>query len=242
MGKCAVHMMKVKASGVGGIQSHINREHKSKTNPDIDESRSGDNWHIWHCSVLPQVIRSNIKHYAPLTKTVRKDAVVLCSFVIGSDKATMDAMGDDRKRQFFRDTESFFSHRYGGENIVYASIHEDEPGATHMHLGLTPIKDGKLCARDLFDRAELKALQTAFWQQVGRHYGLDRGEEDSERKHRSEAQYKAEAQAKQIEELSGKVKTLEDRLADKETEIQRLQAQIDGMKKERQRRMGRSER
>lgn len=236
MGKCAVHMMKVKSAAVGGIQSHINREHKSKTNPDIDETKTADNWHIWKCPEMMKVIRSNIKHYAPNTKTVRKDAVMLCSFVVGSDRETMEAMGAEKQRQFFQDAERFFSVRYGAENIIYASIHVDEPGANHMHIGITPIKDGKLCARDLFDRNELKALQTAFWEQVGRFYGLDRGEEDSERKHRSEAVFKAEEQQRKIEELSGTVKALEAKIADKEAEVRELQAEINRMRAERQRR------
>ncbi|WP_417921716.1 plasmid recombination protein [Clostridioides difficile] len=42
-GYAVVHMMKIKTGAVGGIQSHNNREHEPKTNPDVDMSRSGDN-------------------------------------------------------------------------------------------------------------------------------------------------------------------------------------------------------
>ena len=34
MGFAVVHMMKIKSGAVGGIQSHNNREHEPKTNPD----------------------------------------------------------------------------------------------------------------------------------------------------------------------------------------------------------------
>ena len=44
MGYAVVHMMKIKSGAVGGIQSHNNREHEPKTNPDVDMSRSEDNY------------------------------------------------------------------------------------------------------------------------------------------------------------------------------------------------------
>ena len=44
VGFAVVHMMKIKSGAVGGIQSHNNREHEPKTNPDVDMSRSAENW------------------------------------------------------------------------------------------------------------------------------------------------------------------------------------------------------
>ena len=46
MGYAVVHMMKIKSGAVGGIQSHNNREHEPKTNPDVDMSRSEDNYDL----------------------------------------------------------------------------------------------------------------------------------------------------------------------------------------------------
>ena len=49
VGYAVVHMMKIKSGAVGGIQSHNNREHEPKTNPDVDMSRSEDNYDLIPC-------------------------------------------------------------------------------------------------------------------------------------------------------------------------------------------------
>lgn len=218
MGKCVVHMQKIKASGVRGIQSHINREHESKTNLDIDKERTKDNWHIWQCDDMHGLIKHNIRMNASQTKTVRKDAVMLCSFIVTSDEQTMKAMSPEQQKQFFKDAEDFFSHRYGAENIVYASIHMDET-TPHMHLGVVPIQNEKLCAKDMFNAKELKSLQTDFAQSVGKKYGLERGVEDSHNKHLSEMRFKAQKAAEKVAELEKRVNALESRKNDLEGEL-----------------------
>lgn len=215
-------MMKIKASGCGGIQSHVNREHESKTNPDIDYTKTKDNVTIWKNDHLQSWCKFQVKTFAPETKKLRKDAVLLCAFVVSSDAETLKAMGREKQLEFFRDSERFFSFRYGPETIAYAEIHYDEPGAPHMHLGVVPIKDGRLCAKDLFNPKELRDLQTAFYEQVGKKYGLERGQENSQAKHLSETQYKAQKAAEKVEELEAKAQALEAKvtaLEARETEL-----------------------
>ena len=105
MGKCVVHMQKIKAGAVRGIQSHVNREHESKTNLDIDYSKSNENYSLWRCANWKSLIDYNIRLFAQDTKTVRKDAVVLCSFIITSDEHTMKAMSPEQQKNFFKDAE-----------------------------------------------------------------------------------------------------------------------------------------
>ena len=40
MSKCAVHMMKMKSSAMGGIQSHNQREHESTKNSGAEPKKS----------------------------------------------------------------------------------------------------------------------------------------------------------------------------------------------------------
>lgn len=212
MGKCVVHMQKFKASDCGGIQSHVQREHKSKTNPNIDYAKSHLNHTIWSVDNLLSLVKHQIRMNAPQTVRLRKDAVMVCGFIVSSDADTLNAMPREMQIEFFKDTVTFFSLRYGCENIAYASVHYDEPGAPHLHIGVVPIKDGKLCAKELFNATELRSLQTDFWLCVGRKYGLDRGEENSKAKHLTEAQFKA----KMADE---KVKAAEERLVELEKSI-----------------------
>ena len=46
MSKCAVHMMKMKSSAMGGIQSHNQREHESTKNKDMDYEKSDRNFDL----------------------------------------------------------------------------------------------------------------------------------------------------------------------------------------------------
>lgn len=198
MGFAIVHMTKIKAGGVGGIQSHNNREKPPKTNPDIDMSKTNENLHLVSCDNYRKTIKEAIDHFATETKTVRKDAVVMCSFIVTSDEKTMKAMSPSEQREFFEDSVKWFANRYGAENLVNATVHYDEK-TPHMHVGLVPIKDGRLSCKTLFDKKEMTSIQTEFVRQVAEKYGLERGKEGSERTHLSEQRFKLEM-AKQQEQ------------------------------------------
>lgn len=85
MSYAVVHMQKVNAGGIRGIQSHVNREHPPKTNPDIDPERSRDNYAFVESRNFYRDAMRIVRENAPKTKTVRKDAVLLCNFVVTSD-------------------------------------------------------------------------------------------------------------------------------------------------------------
>ena len=166
MGYAVVHMQKVKSGGVRGIQSHNNREHPPRTNPDIDPARTPQNYDIIYNDRYAKAVKDTIECFATETKTVRKDAVVYCSFIVTSDEQTMKAMSPDQQRAFFKDSVQWFADRYGGENIVNATVHMDET-TPHMHLGVVPITADRLSAKTLFDKKELTSIQTDFAKQVG---------------------------------------------------------------------------
>lgn len=198
MGYAVVHMQKFKAGGVYGIQSHNNREHPPRTNPDIRPERTEQNYHVISCDNYTSRIKQLITEQATETKTVRKDAVVYCSFIITSDHETMAAMSEGEQRLFFNAAANWFAKRYGSENIVNATVHMDET-TPHMHIGVVPVKDNRLSAKALFDKKELTAIQTEFARDVGSRFGLERGVEGSERTHLSEARFKLETVKNELE-------------------------------------------
>ena len=219
MSKCVVHMMKHDRGAVSGIQSHVNREHEPRTNRDIDATRTELNYHLveppasYHKAIKQRVDSLNLK------RAVRKDAVLMCSFIVSSDKGFYDRLSQEQQRDFFSDAVKFFQNRYGAENVIAATVHMDE-ATPHMHLCLTPIRDGKLSAKAMFTRQELKDLQTQFAASVGEKHGLERGEENSKAEHLSELDYKLkmrtqelEAAGKQIAELVSAKEKLEKKAA-----------------------------
>lgn len=190
MGFAVVHMMKIKSGAVGGIQSHNNREHQPKTNPDVDMSRSDENYDIVPCDNYNRAIKEKVSNLVKSSRAVRKDAVVTCNFIITSDNETMSNLGEN-SRAFFEDAVKWFSDRYGADRILNATVHMDET-TPHLHLGIVPItQDGRLSAKAIFYDKELKAIQTEFARDVGAKYGLERGVEGSERTHLSVTRYKA---------------------------------------------------
>lgn len=168
-------------------------------NPQIDRTRTKDNYHIiGGYGTYTEFINNRLRE---LNLFPRKDAVVMNSFVLGSDKTFFDGLAKVEQYNFFSDCTKFFAERYGKENIISAVVHLDET-TPHMHLNLMPItSDGRLCSKQLFDKPQLQQLQTDFYEAVGKKYGLQRGKEGSQRKHLSTAEFKAKKIIEQAEAI-----------------------------------------
>src|SRR5699024_11270052 len=75
-------------------------------------------------------------------------------------------------------------------NIAYATVHNDEQ-TPHMHLGVVPMRDGKLQGKNVFNRQELLWLQDKFPEHMKKQgFELKRGERGSDRKHIETAKFK----------------------------------------------------
>lgn len=159
------------------------------SNPQIDFTRTRNNYNIIKRQrSYTQFINDKIEALDLPTK-VRKDAVLMCSFVVGSDREFFSRLSPSEQQQFFVDCTRFFAERYDEENIISAVVHMDET-TPHLHLNLIPIADGRLCAKTLFDRKELQNLQSDFHFAVGKKWNLQRGKEGSQVKHLDTVSYK----------------------------------------------------
>ena len=96
MSKCVVHMQKMKMSAMGGIESHNQRERESKKNKEIDYDKSEYNYDTVNDLDLNyyRAVKERIADL-DLKKTVRKDAVVYCSFIVSSDKEFFERLGEE---------------------------------------------------------------------------------------------------------------------------------------------------
>lgn len=178
------HMEKYKRADIVGIEreNERNENYKSTRNPQIDKSKTRLNYHtVPYEKKYLAFIDERIKELAPKRK-IKDDAVLMTSFILGSDKEFFDGITLETQKQFFSDCTEFFAERYGKENVVSAVVHLDE-STPHLHLNLMPVTGGRLCAKELFDRTALRELQTDFYEVVGKKYGLKRGKEGSTAKH-----------------------------------------------------------
>lgn len=193
-------MEKYHKQDVAPIERENERDENYKSdNPQIDSSKTKYNYHMHRPDgSYTEFINKRITE---LNLSPRKDAVVMNSFVVGADRAFFDGLSKLSQYNFFSDCTSFFEERYGTENVISAVIHMDET-TPHMHLNLVPItKDGRLCSKDLFDKSQLRQLQTDFYNAVGKKYGLQRGKEGSQKKHLSTAEFKAKKIIEQAEAI-----------------------------------------
>ena len=242
-----IRVQKMTVGSVRGIQIHDEREKEhSNTNPDIDYSktylnyslRSRDNESMSYYNTVKTRIQE-----LNLPKAVRKDAIVMCQCLVTSDRGffeelqgKMDAARSDsseeRKdyaRQYFERAFEFIKNKYGVKNIVSATVHMDE-ATPHMHVNFVPVtSDGRLCAKDLFKKQDLFRLHDEFYEQVGKLWGLQRGETREEKRHHlTTEQYKLEVTQKQMKE---QITTLEGKIAEltgRENELQRRKDALQG--------------
>ncbi|MGL5617428.1 MAG: MobV family relaxase, partial [Sarcina sp.] len=116
----AVHMQKFKIGAVKGIQFHNQRERNSKTNKDIDPTKTEENYDLKNENKINYVRRVDeiIKNNVQTDRAIRKDAVVMCNFVVSSDKEFFEQMDEKATKSFFKESYEFFKEKYGEENIV----------------------------------------------------------------------------------------------------------------------------
>ena len=186
------HMEKYHKTDIAPVEQENERDEAYQANnPQIDPTRTKNNYHIIKRQrSYTQFINDRIAALDLPTK-VRKDAVLMCSFVVGSDREFFGKLSPREQQQFFVDCVRFFAEKYGEENIISAIVHMDET-TPHLHLNLIPIADGRLSTKALFDRKALQALQTDFHSAVGKKWNLQRGKEGSQAKHLSTAEFKAQ--------------------------------------------------
>ena len=213
-------MEKYKRGDIVGIERENERDenYKSTRNPQIDKSKTRLNYHTMpYEKKYLSFIDERIKQLSPKRK-IKDDAVLITSFILGSDKDFFDGISPETQKQFFDDCTGFFAERYGKENVVSAVVHLDE-STPHLHFNLMPVTGGRLCAKELFDRSALRELQTDFYEVVGKKYGLKRGKEGSTTKHLDTVAFKtkkmteaAETKIREAEEAQTAAKPVKELL------------------------------
>lgn len=116
-----------------------------------------------------------------LARKPQKNASAAVEFVVS---ASQDFGG--KWQEFFDKAREFLIKKYG-ENVISCAIHADET-TPHMHILFVPIikKDGKRrysSSEFLGKRNDLRKLHTEFYEEVGKFFGLERGEENSRSTH-----------------------------------------------------------
>ncbi|ENY8769442.1 MobV family relaxase [Clostridioides difficile] len=201
------HVAKYSRNNIVGIQKHNQRQNKSYKNKDIDITKSNKNIDFENKARIKYLekVEKIIKENRTKGKVIRKDAILMCENVISASPEFFLGMEQSEKEKYFKYAYEFLKDRYGEKNIISATVHFDET-TPHMHFNFVPITaDGKLSARDLITRIELKKIQNElprFLQSKG--FNIKRGQEHSEAKHMQPEDYKKQ-QIQELKELENKL-------------------------------------
>lgn len=210
MSYAVVRMVKLKSHDLKGIQFHNQRERESKTNLDIDKSKSAFNYDLINSKNIDynKQVKEIIESQKEGTRKNRKDAVLVNEFLVTSDKPFFDSLSPIREKEFFKVSAEFFKKRYGEQNIVFATVHIDEK-TPHMHIGVVPMRDGKLQGKNVFNRKELLAIQEEFPKHMKeKGFDLERGELGSTAEHIEIQRLKAMTVREEVQRLEHTRETL----------------------------------
>lgn len=200
---CVMNIQKRKRTDISGIQKEATRtatDYNNQVKPGMDAL----NVNLIQSNAWMQDIQAEIDRAGAKT---RSNSVVALDAIYTASGEFFKGKSNEECNQFFRDCLQFHQRRFG--HVVSARIHYDET-TPHLHILSVPLtQDGRLSAREIVgNRANLSRMQTEFFEQVGKEYGLERGVQmdGQEKKRRITAQehklreITAEKQ-KQLEEL-----------------------------------------
>ncbi|MED3830331.1 MobV family relaxase [Priestia megaterium] len=211
-----IRMQKFHKDAILGIQKHNQREGENSKNKDIDSNKTMLNYDF--------VNGDKIKYHEEIKKMtatrvkrkIRNDAVLVAEFFVSASPEYMHAMSPDEQRKYFEASLDHIAGKYGQQNILYATVHNDE-STPHMHVGFVPItEDRRLAAKDYFHgKTKIRRIQDDFHNYMNkRGYDIERGE-PSELQHKSVHEFKKEERQKELNNL-------DQQLIFKEKEIQRM--------------------
>lgn len=199
-------------NSVSGIQKHNQRESKNSKNIDIDKSRSELNYDLHNDKNINYKQRTDdiIKENYTGKKAIRKDAVVMTSTIITSDKDFFNRLGEQETKRFFEESYNKLKDIYGERNIISACVHMDEK-TPHMHLTAVPMtQEGKLSAKECFSREKLRNLQNEIPKHLqNQGFAIDRGKENSQNKHIEINEFKKQTLERVSKQLNKDFKQLE---------------------------------
>lgn len=214
MSYAVVRMQKVKSAGLKGMQFHNQRERESKTNPDIDNEKSNENYDLINDENIDYNVRVKeiIESQKIGTRKTRKDAVLVNELLVTSDREFFERLDPAEQKRFFEESFKIFSERYGEQNIAYGTVHHDEK-TPHLHIGVVPMREGRLQGKNVFNRQELIWIQDKFPEQIRKlGFDLERGEKGSKREHIETQTFKKQTLEKEIDFLEKDITSKKDEL------------------------------
>lgn len=235
---CIMRTEKRKKSDLSGIQKENTRtatEYNNKVAPGMDifnvTLKESNNW-----------LQDINKEIQAAGAKARSNSVMALDTIYTASPDFFQGKTNTENDKFFQDCLKFHNEHFG--HIISAVVHYDET-TPHLHIISVPLtKDGRLSARDVIgNKAKMSKTQDAFFEQVGRGYGLERGihMDGQEKKEHISAQEHELRKIKQqiareqekLEAIEHSEETARTRAQEYKQTAEKLQKQVEQLQEER---------
>lgn len=201
MSYAIIRNAKYKSENLKGIYRHNERKNTNYSNKNIDRDKSYLNYSLKTPQFTYEKEFQRIRKEYNLKGQIKTVSNIVCEYIITSDKAFFDTIGEDETKRYFETAYKFVCQykNLGEQYILSAKVHMDEE-TPHMHLVFIPVihitdKKGNnidkiACSEFWKAKDSYRQLQNAFHSYIAANgFNLERGN-PSERVHLSVEDYK----------------------------------------------------
>ena len=201
MSYAIIRNAKYKSENLKGIYRHNERRNTNYSNKNIDKDKSYLNYSLKYPQFTYEKEFERVRKEYNLKGQIKTVSNIVCEYIITSDKAFFETIGEDETRRYFETAYKFVCgyKDLGEQYILSAKVHMDEE-TPHMHLVFIPVvhttdKKGNnidkiACSEFWKAKDSYRQLQDAFYNyMVANSFDLERGN-PSGRVHLSVEDYK----------------------------------------------------
>jgi len=159
-GSLMAHVEKFTKGAVTGLSIHIERKTTNHSNPDIDPNRTHLNYDL--CTKEGDMNQRLKNRLADVYCFNRSDVKVMADWIVTLPK-TLEQESMISQEEFFKTAVTFLNERYGANNVLSATVHNDET-TPHLHFAFIPVvfdekkQREKVSAKEVLTRKELSTF------------------------------------------------------------------------------------
>lgn len=232
---CIMNVDKQRRPAIHGLQLEANRQqgdNREFDNSDIDVSRTADNIFLRRCDSWNREITQQIKAAGVRE---RKDSIVGITGVYTASEEWFWTHAKTEWMQYFKDCLAFHDKVYG--HCINAIIHMDED-VPHMQCISIPLVQNEtgwhLSAKIVMgNRSDYQRRQDQFFEEVGEHYGMDRGirrDAAEIKKHTTKREWQLATQEQELQQLQQRTVAAERQLAEVNRQLTETSKQLESKK------------
>lgn len=232
---CIMNVDKQRRPAIHGLQLEANRQqgdNREFDNSDIDVSRTADNIFLRRCDSWNREITQQIKAAGVRE---RKDSIVGITGVYTASEEWFRTHAKTEWMQYFKDCLAFHDKVYG--HCINAIIHMDED-VPHMQCISIPLVQNEtgwhLSAKIVMgNRSDYQRRQDQFFEEVGEHYGMDRGirrDAAEVKRHTTKREWQMATQERELQQIRDQTAAAEKHLAEINRQLTETERRLESKK------------